>query len=351
MFFSKELFGYTLEKSPVYLYHLENKAGAYIEVLDYGCRIRSICIPDKNNQLQDVCLGYSELSEYEKDVEYFGAAIGRCSNLIDNASFNLNQKVYHLDANNGTNHLHGGANGFSFLHWNCVQQDNKLIFKRFIPDLSDGYPGNLQMQITYEWTENNCLNIRYEGICDADTILNVTNHTYFNLNGNIIATPPENTVLNHELFIQSQSIVEINKSLLPTGKFLPVDKTPFDFRRFKTIGQDIENNHHQIIHGEGYDHCFVLDGHGFRKVAILQSPESGIRMTCYTDQPGIQIYTANGLTPCRGKYSETLFPRSGICLETQHFANTVHIPNFPSVVLPAEKPFISQTTYRFDILR
>ena len=358
MIFTKKLFGYTHNGLPVSLYHLENTAGAYIEVLDYGCRIRSICVPDKKGRLRDVCLGYASLAEYENDVEYFGAAVGRCCNLIRGACFRLNDKTYFLDANDGSNHLHGGPEGFSFLHWNCVYQDNKLIFRRFIPDLSDSYPGNLNMQITYEWTEENCLNIRYEGICDTDTILNVTNHSYFNLDGtDEVSTaqtgaiaPKTSSVLHHELCINSAAITEIGEGLLPTGNFLPVEGTPFDFRRPKPIGRGIEADHVQLTHGSGYDHCFALDGQGFRKAAILQSPESGIRMTCYTDQPGIQIYTANGLTPCRDKYGEVLLPGSGICLETQHFTDAVHIPAFPDVVLRAGEQYVSETSYCFDIL-
>ena len=351
MIFSKELFGYAQKKQPVFLYHLENAAGAYIEVLDYGCRIHSICVPDKYGKLRDVCLGYATLAEYENDSEYFGAAVGRCCNLISDANFSLHQQHYFLDTNSGCNHLHGGQNGFSFLHWDCTPQENKLIFSRSIPHLSDGYPGNLKMQITYQWTEDNCLNICYEGICDTDTILNVTNHTYFNLNGTNTDSTTGNTVLNHELCIHSRFITEVGENLLPTGRFLPVEHTPFDFRSFKLISKDIASDNMQILYGEGYDHCFLLEGEGFRKAATLQSRSSGIRMTCYTDQPGIQIYTANGLAPRPGKYGETLLPRSGICLETQHFTDAVHIPAFPSVVLPAGEQFLSRTTYCFDTLK
>lgn len=351
MIFSKELFGYAQKEQPVFLYHLENAAGAYIEVLDYGCRIHSICVPNKYGKLRDVCLGYATLAEYENDSEYLGAAVGRCCNLISDANFSLHRQHYFLDTNSGCNHLHGGQNGFSFLHWDCTPQENKLIFSHSIPHLSDGYPGNLKMQITYQWTEDNCLNICYKGICDTDTILNVTNHTYFNLNGTNTDSTTGNTVLNHELCIHSRFITEVGENLLPTGRFLPVEHTPFDFRSFKLISKDIASDNMQIVYGGGYDHCFLLEGEGFRKAATLQSPESGIRMTCYTDQPGIQIYTANGLTPRPGKYGETLLPRSGICLETQHFTDAVHIPAFPSVVLPAGEQFLSRTTYCFDTLK
>ena len=300
------------------IFTIKNKSGAFIEVLNYGCRIRRICVPDREGYLRNVCLGYENPSAYQHDTEYYGAVVGRCCNLISNAGFHLNNTHYSLAANAGAHHLHGGPNGFSFLNWDTVKQGNKLIFRRLIPDLSDGYPGNLQMKVTYEWTENNCLNIYYEGNCDADTVLNVTNHTYFNLTGTGKAFSSNKDVLQHELCIHADYITEVNEELLPTGNFLPVPETCYDFHSLRPISQE-------------YDHNFVLNGQGFRKAAVLQSPESGIRMTCYTVQPGIQLYTAGG-----------------ICLETQHFTDAVHIPEFPSVILKAGETFVSQTSYCFD---
>lgn len=345
MQFTKNTFGYTKGNDLVSLYHLENSSGSYIEVLDYGCRFRSICVPDKNGVLQDVCLAYPRLSDYETDDAYFGAAVGRCANLIHNAHFSLNGKTYLLDKNDGSNHLHGGKYGFSFCFWNGAYEDGKLIFTRHFPDQADGYPGNLDVKISYGWTEDNRLNITYEAVSDKDTIFNVTNHTYFNLEGAASAS-----VLEHELWLASSSITEVMDGLLPTGNYLPVEGTPFDFRIPKLIGKDINDEHEQLTYGCGYDHNFVLKGDGFRKAAILQSPNSGIRMTCYTDQPGIQVYTSNGLEHCKGKYGETLEPRSGICLETQHYTNSIQIPAFPSVVLKANTAFLSNTTYAFDTI-
>ena len=339
----KKLFGQTINNESISLYCLKNSSGSYIEILDYGCRIRSICVPDKTGSLQDVCLGYQSFAEYENDQTYFGAAVGRCANLIANACFSLNNKQYHLDKNEGDNHLHGGKNGFSFCMWNGIIENNKLIFTHTFAHMSDGYPGNLKMKITYEWTENNQLHISYEAVSDKDTILNVTNHTYFNLNG------AQNTsILNHNLWIDADKIIEVDHALLPTGNYMSVAETPFDFRIVKSIGKDIDATHSQLVYGCGYDHNFILQGTGYRKVATLYSPDTCIRMTCYTDQPGIQIYTSNGLDNCTGKYGETLGFRSGICLETQHYTDSIHIPNFPSVILKANETFYSKTTYSFD---
>ena len=342
---AKELLGYTKYNEPVSIYCLKNSSGSYVEVLDYGCSIRSICIPDKTGVLQDVCLGYQSLAEYENDKEYFGAAVGRCANLIANAVFALNNRQYLLDKNNGENHLHGGKNGFSFCLWNGTINNNTLVFTLTFAHMSDGYTGNLNMTITYEWTETNQLHITYEARSDQDTILNVTNHTYFNLNGTKNAS-----ILNHTLCVNADKITEVDNNLLPTGEYLSVENTPFDFRVAKPVGQGITDTHPQMIYAEGYDHNFVLNNPGYRKASVLYSPLTGIRMTCLTDQPGIQIYTGNGLCNCTGKNGETLEPRSGICLETQHYTNSINIPHFPSVILKANEDYRSTTTYAFDIL-
>lgn len=342
---TKESFGCTKENQPVVLYRLKNSNGAYVEIINYGCRIRSILVPDKNGSLQDVCLGYKTLSEYENDDAYFGASIGRCVNLISNAQFSLKGKLYKLDKNSGEHHHHGGKKGFSFCVWDAEILNNKLVFSRTFPHMCDGYPGTLDMKITYEWTESNQLLINYKGISEQDTILNITNHTYFNLNG--VQHP---SVLNHKLWINADEITEIDSNLIPTGKYIGVAETPFDFRKIKSIEKDINSTHYQIQYGGGYDHNFVINGEGYRKSAILYSPITKIRVTCYTDQPGMQIYTANELTKRSGKYGETLCENSGICMETQHFTNSINIPHFPTVELKKNHIFNSSTSYIFDVL-
>lgn len=345
MQFMKSTFGYTKDKELVSLYRLENSGGAYLELSDYGCRVRSICVPDKNGVLTDVCLGYPELTDYETENASLGAAVGRHANRIGGAAFTLNGKTYPLEKNDGKNHLHGGSKGFAFRLWEAEHQDNRVIFTRHFPDGEDGYPGNLHMKITYEWTEDNRLFITYEALSDQDTVLNVTNHSYFNLDGY-----ESSSVLDHQLQIFSSAITENDAESLPTGRMLPVDGTPFDFHQPKAIGRDINNDHIQLTYGSGYDHNFVIDGEGFRKAAVLTAPTSGIRMTCYTDQPGMQLYTANFLGNCTGKYGETFCARNSVCLETQHFPNSTNISGFPSVVIKAGEPFVTTTWYTFDTI-
>lgn len=345
MHFTKTAFGHTKDNEPVSIYRLTNSAGAYLEVLDYGCCIRSICVPDRDGVLQDVCLAHPKISDYETNSAYFGAAVGRYANRIREARFTLNGKTYQLLKNDGANHLHGGKTGFSFCVWNAAQEDNRLIFTRHFPDGFDGYPGNLDVKITYEWTDENRLNITYEAVSDQGTVLNVTNHTYFNLEGKDSAS-----ILEHELMLASSAVTECNSELIPTGNCIPVEGTPFDFRTLKAIGKDIDADDIQLSYGKGYDHNFILDGEGFRKIGVLQSPNSGIRMTCYTDQPGIQIYSANCLENCTGKYGEALGRRKAVCMETQHYPDSVNHPEFPSVELKAGEPFFTATSYAFDTI-
>lgn len=345
MIYTKQFFGETKDKEPVHLYRLENYNGASVEFTDYGYRIRSICVPDKTGVLRDVCLGYSTIAGYEADCASLGAAIGRHANRIGKAAFTLNGKTYFLEKNDGQNHLHGGRRGFAFRVWNETQQEHKIIFSRMFPDGEDGYPGNLHMKITYEWSDKSVLSITYEAISDQDTVYNVTNHAYFNLEGQGSCS-----VLNHQLQIFASAITENDSESIPTGKILPVDGTPFDFRSTKEIGRDIEKENTQLLFGMGYDHNFILEGKGFRKAAILTAPSSGIQMTCFTDQPGLQLYTANYLKDCKGKYGDIFSPRNSVCLETQHFPNAVNCPSFPSVVLKANKAFVTKTCYAFGTI-
>lgn len=342
---TKTLFGYTRDNQPVSLYTVTNSTGACVEVMDYGCRVRRICVPDKDGVLQDVCLGYATLEEYERDDVYFGACIGRCTNLIANAQFFLGGKAYTLDKNNGAHHTHGGAKGFSQCVWEAAPTENTVVFSRSFAHLSDGYPGNLTMQVAYEWTDNNELCIRYEGVADQKTILNVTNHTYFNLNG-----APYPSVFNHTLQIDADAVTEIRADLIPTGNYRDVAETPLDFRREKTIETDVHAPYDLLQFGRGYDHCFVLNGSGYRPVAVAYSPLTHIRLTCCTDQPGVQVYTTNDFSERHGKYGELLRKHSGLCLETQRFTNAVNLPQFPTVVLERGETFRSATTYRFDIV-
>lgn len=343
---SKTAFGTTPDGQSASLYRLENTSGFYVDILDYGCRVMSICIPNKNGVPTDVALGLENFDEYLKDDASLGAVVGRVANRIANAHFSLNGKEYSLAKNNGPNHLHGGPTGYGTRIWNAKFPNDKLILSRVSPSGEEGYPGTVTLNVIYSWSEDNELSITYEAKTDEDTILNLTNHTYFNLNGH-----NSGTILDHELRIDADKITELNDVQIPTGRYIPVEGTPFDFRTFKTIGTDIEKEDSQLKLGGTYDHNFVLNGSGFREAAVLQSKESGIRMTCFTDQPGLQLYSACYTLHQRGKDGATYAPFTSVCLETQHFPNGINIAHFPSIVLKAGDTFKSQTLYHFSIMK
>lgn len=345
MQFEQNTFGRTKDNESISLYRLAHADGTCLELTDYGCRIRSLCVLDKNNRLRDVCLGYATLAEYEADHASLGAAIGRHANRIGRASFSLNGQTFLLEKNDGQNHLHGGSHGFASRKWNGAYRDGKMIFSRRFADKEDGYPGNLDVTITYEWTEAHRLMITYAATSDRDTVYNVTNHTYFNLEGS-----ESGSVAQHRLWLASSFITENDDENIPTGTLLPVDGTPFDFRKERPLGAAAGTAHPEPVCDLSYDHNFVLEGNGFRKAAILTAPASGIQMTCYTDQPGLQLYTANCLDSCKGKYGEDFCPGNSVCLEMQHFPDAVHHPHFPSVILKAGETFTTSTWYEFTTI-
>lgn len=340
---TKSEFGVTSAGRSVSLYHLENASGAYIEVLDFGARIHKLVVPNREGELTDVCLSVATLEDYEAERSYYGATCGRVANRICDGRFTLNDTAYQLAINNGPNHLHGGIVGYSHKVWKSAVKDDKLVLTMESPDGEENYPGNLTLTVTFSWSEDNEIGILYEATCDRDTIINVTNHTYFNLNGE-----GANNILSHELFIDADAITPVNENLIPTGEFLPVDGTPFDFRTLHTIGKFIDVDYPQLKDVGTYDHNFVINGTGLREAAVLQSKDSGIRVTCFTDQPGIQIYVASTESDFPGKYGER-YPRyASVCLETQHYPDSINHQNFPSVVLKAGEQFRSKTLYHFS---
>lgn len=325
------------------LFHLENNSGAYVEIIDYGCRLVKIVVPNREGQMTDVCLGLSTAEQYEKDNASLGAVVGRVANRIKDGRFSLNGKNYQLAINCGSNHLHGGIIGYASKIWDSKIKDDKLIFTMYSEDGEEGYPGNLTLQVTYTWSEDNELSILYEATTDADTLLNVTNHGYFNLNGE-----GNSSVLSHELFIDADAITELDATQAPTGNFLSVEGTPFDFRTMHSIGKLMDSEHEQYKKSGTYDHNFVINGTGLREAAVLQSKESGIRMTCFTDQPGLQLYVANQPTAQPGKCGVPYEDHSSVCLETQHFPDAINHENFPSIVLAPGEDFRSKTIYHFS---
>lgn len=336
-------FGTTKDGIAVTAYCLENANGAKATILDYGATLQSLVVPGTGGSFVDVVLGYDTLAEYEENDAFLGASVGRFANRIGGAAFALNGSEYTLAKNDGENHLHGGIKGFDKQVWNATLEQNRLVLRRTSPHMEEGFPGNLQVSIAYTLTDDNALHIAYGADTDADTILNLTNHSYFNLNGG-------GTALNHTLQLFADEFTQNNSACLPTGKYLSVADTPFDFRVAKPLGRDILAENEQLACGKGYDHNFVLTGKGVRPIALLVGDQSGIRMTCLTCQPGVQLYSANFLTPRKGKNGSTMGYRDGVCLETQGFPNAPNIAHFPSCVLAKGQHFESETVYKFDVI-
>lgn len=340
---TKSDFGNTSTGEAIHLYHMENAGGAYAEIINFGCRLVKLVVPDRTGNPVNVCLGSDQIEHYEKDGASIGAIVGRVANRIKDGRFSLNGKEYSLAINNGPNHLHGGNIGYGSKPWDAQIKDDKLIFTMKSADGDEGYPGNLTLTVTYGWSEDNELSILYEAFTDATTLLNVTSHGYFNLNGE-----GSSTIYSHELFIDADAITELDDTQAPTGELIPVDGTPFDFRTMRAVGKLMDCDHEQLKKFGTYDHNFVLNGTGLREVAVLQSRDSGIRMTCFSDQPGLQVYVANQPIYCFGKDGAPYDGFSSICLETQHFPDAINHENFPSIVLNPGETFRSKTLYHFS---
>lgn len=341
MAISFSCFGTTRQEEPVTQFRLEGEQGAFAEILDYGCVVRTLWVPDWQGRLVDVVLGYDTVAEYEDNDGYLGAFVGRHANRIEKGKFCLNGTEYALAVNNGPNHLHGGLRGFNQYVFSSKVEGDRLILTRTSPHGEEGYPGTLIVTVTYSFVKN-ALMMTYDAVCDGDTVINLTNHSYFNLNGG-------GSIGEHLLQIYSDTFTENDADCLPTGKILRVDDTPFDFRSAKPIGRDISAEDINLKNGSGYDHNFILGGTGLRTCALLQSLESGICMEVLTTQPGIQCYSANFLTTRKGKRGAEYHPRDAICLETQHWPNATSHPNFPSVVLSVGEAYHQETVYRFTV--
>ncbi len=336
---SSRPFGHTAAGQAVTAYTLTNKHGMAVTVLDYGATVQALLVPDDRSSLTDVALGYDTIGEYERSDGYLGATIGRVGNRIGGARFSLNGVEHTLAKNDGENHLHGGVRGFDKVMWHIDARENALVCSYLSPDGEENYPGNLTVTVTFTLTDDNALSIAYDAVSDRDTPVNLTNHTYFNLNGG-------GSVLGHELQIFAERFCENDGGCLPTGRLLDVAGTPFDFRQAKTIGRDIEADDEQLRRGGGYDHNFVLAG---RKAAVLYSAGSGIEMTMETDLPGMQFYASGGLTDRPGKGGAPIVYRGAACLETQLFPNGMNCWGFPSPILRAGQKLHTETVFRFTV--
>jgi aldose 1-epimerase len=319
-----------------------------LAVTDYGVCIVSIFVKDKDGNVRDVVLGYDDVSGYEKNLCYFGATIGRNCNRISDAKITIDGVTYELENNDKGNNLHSGAHSLARVIWNVAEQtESKIVFEYQSPDLEEGYPGNATVRVTVEVTEDNEFAISYYAVSDKKTVLNMTNHCYYNLNGHA-----SGTVLDHLLWIHASNFTPVhNEKAIPTGEILPVEGTPFDFREAKPIGRDIEADNEQLGYGHGYDHNFVLDrtGDGMEHAGYAYSAESGIRMDVYTDRIAMQLYSANGIEGQVGKGKMVYPDRSGFCLETQYFPNAINEPKFVTPVFEAGVPYESRTVYRFSV--
>ena len=318
---------------------LKNRAGASMTVLDYGATVQSLCVPNRDGSIVDVVLGYDSAEEYEKNGDFLGATIGRVANRIGGAEFELHGKRYELAKNDGENQLHGGILGFDKRIWRMAAQGDSLLCWRTSPDGEENYPGNLEVRVLFTLSEDNRLIISYDADTDADTPVNLTNHSYFNLNGS-------GDILAHRLQLFAERICENDAGCLPTGRLLPVEGTAFDFRKEKEIGTDIGAEEKQLILAGGYDHNYVLAG---KKAAVVCGDQTGIELTVETDLPGVQFYTANMLGKRSGKGGRVIGPRSAFCLETQLFPNAMNCWGFPSPILHAGEHLHTETVYAFRL--
>lgn len=343
-------FGKLADGTDVSLFTLTNANGMKMTVMNYGGIITSLTAPDKNGNFEDIVLGYDSLSGYLKASPYFGALIGRYGNRIGKGKFTLDGKQYQLPQNNNGNHLHGGPNGFDKRFWSIeehpVSNGAALKLTYTSKDMEEGYPGTLNAQVIYHLTDNNELKIFYEATTDKPTVVNLTQHTYFNLSGDSKAD-----ILQHELFLSADQFVPVDNTLIPTGELKNVSETPFDFKTPTAIGSRIDKKDQQLEFGKGYDHCWVLNTQGdtSKVAATLYDPASGRVMSVKTSEPGIQFYSGNFLDgSITGKFNTVYKQRYGLCLETEHFPDSPNKKNFPPVVLRPGETYRTQTMYTFS---
>jgi aldose 1-epimerase len=344
-------FGTMPDGTAVALYTLTNANGMRVTITNYGGTVTSITVPDRNGSRRDVVLGYADLAGYVKDAggTYFGALIGRYGNRIAAGHFTLDGKTYTLPINNPPNTLHGGTRGFNKVVWAAHPVHHGgtvgLDLEYVSADGDQGFPGTLTTDVLYTLRNDNALQIDYRATTDSDTVVNLTNHCYFNLNG-----AASGTILDHELTIHADAITPVDANLIPTGALEPVAGTPFDFRTAHRVGERIGADDAEIQFGKGYDHNFVLGKHSDHTVvAEVYSPASGIDLKVTTTQPGVQFYTGNFLDGTTiGKGGVAYVQRSGLCLETQHYPDSPNHPDFPTTELKPGQTYREQTVYQFS---
>jgi aldose 1-epimerase len=344
---SSKPFGKTPDGKAIQLYTLINSHGMQVNLSTWGATVVNLLAPDRHGHLADVALGFSTTEPYFTQSPYFGATIGRFANRIAKGRFSIGDKVYHLAKNNGLNHLHGGLKGFDKQLWtaNVISQNPPTVrFSRLSPDGEEGYPGNLKVTVTFTLSDRDELRMRYTAETDQPTIVNLTNHTYFNLAG-----AGNGNILGHQVRIHASHYTPVDKTLIPTGEIKSVAGTPMDLRKWTTVGANIE-----AVGGKpvGFDHNYVLDRCPVVRPALaaeVLDPRSGRLLKVYTDQPGIQFYTGNFLDgTLHGKHGKVYHQHDAFCLETQHFPDSPNHPNFPSTLLKPGQTYRTTTIYKFS---
>ncbi len=351
---TKQTWGQTKDGQAAHLYTLKSPTGMTVRVTDYGCTIVSLTAPDRNGRFDDIVLGFDRLEDYLEGSPYFGCIVGRYGNRIADGKFELDGKKYTLAKNNKPNgvpcHLHGGNKGYDKVVWDSegvLRGDNAGVrFHYLSPDGEEGYPGNLDVTVWYWLTADNELRIEYEATTDRATPVNLTHHSYFNLGGH-----DSGTILDHELMIAADRITAVNKGLIPTGELMPVEGTPFDFRKPTAIGKRVNDDNEQLAYGPGYDHNFVMsrwDGK-LRLVAVACEPKSGRCMEVRSTEPSLQFYCGNFLDGRYvGKGGHAYQHRTGFVIETQHYPDSPNHPEFPSTILRPGETYRQTVIYRFS---
>ena len=337
----ERVFGQTSDNETIKEYEIKDD-GSSLRVMDYGAAITSICVPDRNNKLTEITLGFDTFQGYEESGSFIGATCGRYGNRIGNSCFELNGKRYSLYPNNGPHSLHGGKVGFNRKKWESYVEDNRVVMKYESVDMEEGYPGTLTVKAVFGFV-NHELSLDYSVISDQDTVANIINHTYFNLNGH-----SSGDVLGHEVMLNADYYCQNDEYGMAIGEPVPVEGTPFDFRDWNTIGKRI-NDCEQLLLVKGYDHNYCVNKSKDNFVAAAKAP-SGISLKVYSDLPGLQFYSGNNMVKEYGRGGHIYYMRSGVCFETQEYPNAINNPSFPSPVIKKGECKSFNTKYVFDVI-
>ncbi len=337
------------ERGEITTYELINASGASVKLSSLGAGILEIKVPDREGNLADVVLGYKNVADYFYDGPCAGKVPGRYANRICKGHLDIDGKVYQLNINNGPNHLHGGPENFSNKIWDCEMDGDTVVFSLESPDGDENYPGNLTARIAYTWSDDNVLKIVMGAVTDAPTVVNLTNHTYFNMAGE----DREGTALNQVLQLNCSRYLPTDDTLIPSGEMAPVEGTPMDFTQPKVVGKDVKQDFPALNYGKGYDNCWVIDGYedgDVHLVGVLSDPESGRKVEISTDQPAAQVYTGNWLGGCPlSKSGKNYHDYDGVAIECQGMPDAPNHPNFPSQVLRPDEEYRRIILFDFNI--